>query len=80
MAKGFQSVKYSLLQYPKNPKVGPNWRTERGTLSHFSTSILSQSKKLKGKFGEKNFEKSLTMPEKLKGGPLVSPGIVWYAE
>ena len=26
------------------------------------------------------FEKSLTMPKKLKGGPLVSPGIVCHAE
>ena len=30
-------VKYSLLQYPKNPKIGPNW----GALSYFLTSIVS---------------------------------------
>ena len=29
MAKGLQSVKYSLLQYHKNPKIGPNRRAKR---------------------------------------------------
>ena len=29
-----------------------------------------------GPFDENTFWKSLTMPKKLKGGPLVSPGIV----
>ena len=34
-----------------------------------------------GHFDEKNIlKKSLTMPKKLKGGPLVSPGNVCYAE
>ena len=39
IAKGLQSVKYFLLQYPQNPKVGPNWR------GNFLTSILLQNKK-----------------------------------
>ena len=82
IAEGLQIVKYSLVQYPKNPQVGPNWRAKRGTLSDFSTSILSQNiKTLKGGlFGEVFSEKSLTMPKKLKGDPLVSSGIVCYPE
>ena len=31
IAKGLQSVKHSLLQYPKNPNIGPNSRARRGT-------------------------------------------------
>ena len=33
-----------------------------------------------GTFGEKKIQKSLTMPKKLKGDPLVPPGNVCYAE
>ena len=56
-----------------------------GTLWGFSTSILSQNiKKLQGgPFWEKNFfsKKSLAVPKKNeKGDPLVSPGMVYYAE
>ena len=36
-----QSVKYSLLQYPKNPKIGPNWLA----LSDFLTTIMLQNVK-----------------------------------
>ena len=53
------------------------------TLWDFSTSILSQnSKKLKGgPFGGKNFPKKVSECRKnWKGGPLVSPGNVCYAE
>ena len=54
-----------------------------GTLWDFSTSILSQNiKKCRGPFGEKIFlsKKSLAVPKKMKGDPLVSPGMVCYAE
>ena len=49
------------------PLVGPR-RAKRGTLSDFATSlVVKYQKKLKGgPFGEKNSEKSLTMPKKLK--------------
>ena len=33
-----------------------------------------------GPFGEKNCEKSLAVPKKMKREPLVSPGMVCYAE
>ena len=68
---------------PEKPKVGPNWRAKRGgTLWKFFTSIVAKHQKLKGDPLGKFFfhEKSLTKPKKLKGGPLVSPGIVCYAE
>ena len=46
-----QSVKYSLLQYPKNPKVGPNWRAgvllarvpdalKRGSFGFLASTLL----------------------------------------
>ena len=54
-----------------------------GTLWDFSTSILSQNiNKLKGNLLGKFFirKKSLTKPNKLNGGALVSSGIICYAE
>ena len=62
-------------------KVSQCQKTERGTLWGFSTSILSQnSKKLNGDpLGKKFPEKSLAVPKKWKGDPLVSPGMVCYA-
>ena len=61
---------------PKKTEGGPFW--------DFSTSILSQNiKKLQGgPFGE-NFlsKKILAVPKKNeRGDPLVSPGMVYYAE
>ena len=53
------------------------------TLWKFSTSILSQNiKKLKGgPFGRKFFSgKSLNAEKTERGDPLVSPGMVCYAE
>ena len=35
IAQGLQSAKYSLLKYPKNPNVGPNWRAGRGPFFGF---------------------------------------------
>ena len=60
-------------------------KTERGALWDFSTSILSQNiKKMQGgPFGEIFFfrKKSLAVPKKNeRGEPLVSPGMVCYAE
>ena len=62
-------------------------KLEGGTLWDFPTSILSQNiKKMQGgPFEEKNFEKKsgkkcLAVPKKLKGGTLVSPGMICYAE
>ena len=55
-----------------------------GTLWDFSTSILSQNiKKMQGDPLGKNFlrKKSLAVPKKNeRGDPLVSPGMVCYAE
>ena len=54
-----------------------------GTLWDFPTSILTQnSKKLKGDhLGKKFFpKKNLAVPKKIERDPLVSPGMVCYAE
>ena len=54
-----------------------------GTLWDFSTSILSQNiKKMQGDpLGKKFFEKKSRSAEKNeRGDPLVSPGMVYYAE
>ena len=61
-------------------------KTERGGLWDFSTSILSihskHQKKCRGTLWEKNFsKKSLAVPKtNERGEPLVSPGMVCYAE
>ena len=72
---------YSLLQHPKKifEQVSQCRKNKRGTLCDFSTSSLSQnSKRIEERpfGGKKIFEKSRTMPKK----PLVSPGIVRYAD
>ena len=56
-------------------------KTEKGALWNFSTSILSQNSKIieGGPLWGKNFQKSLAVPKKLKGDPLLSPGMVCYA-
>ena len=53
-----------------------------GTFGFFSTSMLSQIiKNVKGgPFVRENFLKVSQCRKKLKGDPLVSPGIVSYAE
>ena len=57
-------------QYLKNLKIGANWRANKGTLSDCSTSIIAKHHKIEGvPFAEIFYEKSLTMPKKLKGGP-----------
>ena len=63
--------KYSLLRYPKNPKIGPNWRA-RGDSFTFSIHSVANHQKLKGDrpFGEN--------AKKLKGDPLVSSSFVCY--
>ena len=61
----------------------PKKKLKRGTFWDFSTSILSQNiEKLKGPSGGKNvFGKKSHNGEKTeKRDPLVSPGIVCYAE
>ena len=58
-------------------------KTERGALWDFSTSILSQNiKKIQGGLWGTFFSgKSLAVPKKNeRGEPLVSPGMVCYAE
>ena len=58
-------------------------KTERGDLLGFSNILTQNSKKLnEGTFGEKNFrKKSLAVPKKKsRGDPLISPGMVCYAE
>ena len=54
-------------------------RAKKGYLSHFSTSIVAKQK-IAGDALLKFFYKKVSMPKKLKGDPLVSPGIVMYAE
>ena len=61
--------KYSILQYPKNPKVGPNWPARGDALRFFIHSVANHQKVEGGPFGKKYFEKSLTMPKKIKEGP-----------
>ena len=62
---------------------GP-WRGKRGTILDFLTSILLQKnskyQKLKRPFGGKTLKKSLNAKKPERGDPLVSPGIVCYAE
>ena len=58
-------------------------KTEReDTLGFFNIHSDAKHQKIEGgAFGEIFSEKSFTMPKKnRKGGPLVSPGIVCYAE
>ena len=55
-----------LLQYPKNPKVGPNWCA----LSVFLTSIVAKYQKNEGDQGDPLgifSRKSFTMKKKLRG-------------
>ena len=56
-------------------------KTERGIFQH-RFCRKNQTKKLKGDSLEKIFaeRKNRTLPKKLKRDPLVSPGIVCYAE
>ena len=54
----------------EKPKVGPNWRAEKGDHFGFFNTLLQNLKKLKGPFGDTFSEKSLTIPKKLKGGSL----------
>ena len=65
-----ESVQYSLLQYPKNPKVGPNWRAKKGNIWNFLTSILLQNiKKIEG--GDiKKFRKRISQCQKNWKGAL----------
>ena len=71
---------YFLLQYPKNPKIGLNWRPG-GTLRDFSSILSQMTEKLKGDTLGNFFEKKSRNAEKnWIGDPLVSPGIVCYAE
>ena len=55
IAKGLQSVKYSLLQYPKYPKVG------------FFIHSVANYQKIAGGLWVEKFQKSLTMPKKQRG-------------
>ena len=79
-----------LFTVPENPKVGPNWRAplarasgalKGGTISDFLTSILLQNiEKIEGRsLWRKKIEK-VSQSQKNERGPLVSPGIVCYAE
>ena len=53
----------------------------RGSFGIFQHPFCRKTKKLKGgPFGNIFCEKNLTMPKKTERGPLVSPGIVCYAE
>ena len=47
IAKGLQRI--SVLQYPKNPKVGTNWRAKLGTFWDFATFQSQNIKKIEGR-------------------------------
>ena len=69
-----------LLQYLKNPKVGPNWRAggplpvprraQRGTLSHFLTSIVAKHQKIVEDPLVNFFSKKSHSAEKIERGTL----------
>ena len=62
-------------------KVAQCRKTERDPLGFFNIhSVAKHQKKCKGTFWGKKFRKSLAVPKKMKGEPLVSPGIVCHAE
>ena len=70
--------KFVLIKSLTNPK-----KTERGTLWHFSTSILTKLKKIEGwPFGDKFFFEKMShnATKTQRRDPLVSPGIVCYAK
>ena len=73
-----------LLQFPKNPKVEPNWRAgalKGGTFLDFLTSIVVKHQKIEGApFGDFLGKKSHIAEKTEKGDRLVSPGTVCYAE
>ena len=83
IAKGLQSVKYSLLQYPKNPKVGPNWRAKKtDPFGFLNISVAKHQKNSKGTLWShsKIFEKSLRMPKKNWKGTLLSHPVLYVAQ
>ena len=79
ISKKLKGEKFSFSGKNLNAK-----KNNGGTLWDFPTPILTQnSKKIEeGTLWGKNFpEKSLTVPKKIeRGDPLVSPGMVCYAE
>ena len=88
MAKGLQNVEVLVNLEPfmkKNLKKSHNARKTESEdpLGFFNIhSVAKLQKNWRGAlWWEKNFEKSRTLPKKnLKGDPLVSSGIVCYAE
>ena len=88
-SKRTSKCQFTVLENRKTKKNGPSgapgpacaspWRAKRGTLPKLST-FLSQLKG--GPFGEKtNFRKKVSQSRKTeRGDPLVSPGMVCYAE
>ena len=76
--------KYSLLQYLKNPKSWTELGRQgnaRGPFRIFQHPLLQNIEKLKGDpMVKTKFEKSLTMPKTLEGGPFSPSGIVCYAK
>ena len=62
--------KYSLLQYPKNQKVEPNWRTRGDTLRFFIHSVANHKKYGGALLVKKNFEKKSHNAEKTERGTL----------
>ena len=83
--KDFKVSKYPLLQHPKNPKVGPNFeifhpfcRKSSAFFSDFVTSIVAKLQKNEG--GPFDEKKSHNVEKSERGDPLVSPGMVCYAE
>ena len=84
LKKKFEKITYSKKWTEWRAKVSQCRKSERGrTLRGFSTSILTQNiKKMQGDPSEKIFleKKSRSAEKNERGEPLVSPGMVCYAE
>ena len=90
IAKDFKKSKYSLLQYIKNPKSWTGLSLARTpgalkcgiSLSDFWTSIVAKHQQIEGRtlWGTFVRKKSNNDEKTERGYPLVSPGIVCYAE
>ena len=59
-----------LLQYPKNPKVEPNWRAREDVLRFFNIHSVAKHQKIEGgPFKDNCFGKKSHNAEKTERGP-----------
>ena len=73
-SKRLQSVKYSLLKYPKNPKVTLKYPdVSSRPFEFFNIHSVAKHQKIEGHLeGKKILKKSRTLPRKIKEGNLQS--------